>query len=163
MSALLLKNGDFIACVYRGLVDDYVQRAIRNIAQKVFKSGSKKFSQLIMRVGDREASAWDYYCYGLAKGSRTFQDKFISDYLKLAVIKRVEALSEAKLGLMEISACSLMEIDETTVLSSDPVMKLIEAELSDLVRAHGNTLLPEAQPHDLQSLRRSEVLITSEG
>jgi hypothetical protein len=162
LSGLLLKNGDFVACVYRGLVDDYARQAIVNLAQKIFRSGSKKFSKLIIKVGDRETSAWDYYCYGHFKGSSAFQDKFVSDYLKLALVKRIEALSEEKLRLMEISACSLMEIDENTILRSEPLLKLIQAELQALLLAHGRLLQSEAHGEALRVLPGAERLDITE-
>lgn len=140
MSALLLRNGDFIACVYRGLVEDYSKRAVRNLALKVFKAARKKFSGLIINVYEREVSAWDYYCYGLHKGNSAFRDKFISDFIRVALIKRIEALAEEKLRLIEISACSFQDIDENTVLDHGMVFAVVQAEILAMALDHGRTL-----------------------
>jgi hypothetical protein len=140
VSALPLRNGDFVACVYKGLVDDYARQAVRNIALKVVKSGRKKFSKLIINAYGREVSAWDYYCYGLFRGNSAFTDKFISDFLRLAQLKQVDLLSEEKRRLIEISACNFFDMDERTVLDRNAVGTLVDAEVQVLVIDHGRSL-----------------------
>jgi hypothetical protein len=140
LTTLLLRDGDFVACVYRGLVDDYVRQAVKTVALKVLKSARKKFSKLIIHVYEREISAWDYYCYGLAIGHSAFRDKFISDFIRLAIMKRIDDLSEEKRRLMEISACDFLDIDEKTVLRREAVSQLIDSEFRVLALEYGRSL-----------------------
>jgi hypothetical protein len=140
VSAVLLRNGDFIACVYRGLVEDYARRAVSNLAQKVFRSARKKFSRLIIKVYEREVSAWDYYCYGLYKGNSAFRDKFVSDFIRVGLMKRIDALPEEKCRLIEISACNLHDIDEHTVLDRETVFALVLAEVQVLALNYGRSM-----------------------
>jgi hypothetical protein len=140
VSALLLGKADFIACVYKGLVDDYARQAVKSIALKVFKAARKKFSKLIIKLQEREVSAWDYYCYGLYKGSSAFRDKFVSDFIRVTMMKRIDALSEEKRRLIEISACSFLDIDENTVLNRESVYALVQAEIQVLALDHGRSL-----------------------
>jgi hypothetical protein len=142
VSALLLRNGDFVACVYKGLVDDYARSAVRSMAAKVVKSGRKKFSKLIIDAFERKVSAWDYYCYGLVKGNAAFTDKFISDFLRMSLLKQVDALPEEKRRLIEISACNFFDIDEATVLDRDAVVALVHTEVEALTIDHGRSLTP---------------------
>jgi hypothetical protein len=122
------------------LVDDYARRAVRNIALKVVKAARKKFSRLIIKAFGREVSAWDYYCYDLYKGDSAFRDKFVSDFIRVALIERVDALPEEKRRLIEISACNLHEIDENTVLDREAVFALVQAEIQILALDHGRSL-----------------------
>jgi hypothetical protein len=140
VSALVLRNADFVACVYRGLVDDYARYAVKSLALKVFKGARKKFSKLIIKVQEREVSAWDYYCYGLYKGNPAFRDKFVSDFIRVSLIKRVESLPEENRRLIEISACRIEEIDERTVLDREAVLTLVQAEIKILALEHGRML-----------------------
>ncbi len=151
VSALLLRDSDFIACVYRGLVEDYARRAVSGLAQKVFRSARKKFSRLIIKVYEREVSAWDYYCYGLYKGSSAFRDKFVSDFIRAALMKRIDSIPDEKRRLIEISACNFHDIDESTVLDREMVFALALAEIQVLALEHGQTLqqiyIGAAAPH----------------
>ena len=140
VSALLLRNGDFIACVYRGLVEDYARRAVSDLAQKVFRSARKKFSRLIIKLYDREVSAWDYYCYGLYKGSSAFRDKFVSDFIRVTLMKRIDAIPEEECRLIEISACNFQDIDENTILSREMVFATVQTEIQVLALEHGRSL-----------------------
>jgi hypothetical protein len=140
MSAMVLRNAEFVACVYRGLVDDYARYTVKSLALKVFKGARKKFSKLIIKVQEREVSAWDYYCYGLYKGNTAFRDKFVSDFIRLSLMKRVESLPEENRRLIEISACSLDELDERTVLDREAVLTLVQAEIKLLALEHGRML-----------------------
>lgn len=140
VSALLLGNGDFVACVYKGLVEDYARRAVRNLALKVLKAARKKFSGLIINVYEREVSAWDYYCYGLYKGNSAFRDKFISDFIRVTLMKRIDTVPEEKSRLIEISACNFQEITEDTVLNRETVFALVQAEIRTLALEHGRAL-----------------------
>jgi hypothetical protein len=149
VSAVLLENGEFVACVYRGLVEDYARQSVRTMALKVFKSARKKFSKLIFNVCGRDVSAWDYFCYGIYKGNSVFGDKFVSDFLRLGVLRRIEALSEEKRRLIEISACDFRAIDEYTVLDGNRVFAMVHVELQSLLLAHGRSFseLSGATPH----------------
>ena len=69
VSELRLKDGDFVACVYRGLADEYAMARATVIAAKVVKAARKKFSKLTLNVFDREISAWDYFCYSQHAGA----------------------------------------------------------------------------------------------
>lgn len=140
VSALVLRNAEFVACVYRGLVEDYARNAVKSLALKVFKGARKKFSKLIIKVQEREVSAWDYYCYGLYKGNTAFRDKFVSDFIRVSLIKRVESLPEENRRLIEISACRMEEIDERTVLDREAVLTLVQAEIKLLALEHGRML-----------------------
>ncbi|MDB5526839.1 MAG: hypothetical protein JWM58_4602 [Rhizobium sp.] len=140
MSALLLRDGEFVACVYRGLVDDYAQRAVKIVAQKVFKSTRKKFSKLMFNVYERKISAWDYYCYGLYKGDSAFRDKFVYDFIRLATMRQIDAIPEEKRRLIEISACDFQDIDRNTVLNRETVFELVQSQIHTLVLAHGRSL-----------------------
>jgi hypothetical protein len=122
------------------LVEDYARRAVKTIALKVLKSARKKFSKMIINVYEREVSAWDYYCYGLYKGNSAFRDKFVSDFIRLTVMKRIDALSEEKRRLIEISACNLEDINENTVLSHETIYVLVQTEIQVLAIDHGRSL-----------------------
>lgn len=140
VSALVLRNAEFVACVHRGLVEDYARYAVKSLAVKVFKGARKKFSKLIIKVQEREVSAWDYYCYGLYRGNSAFRDKFISDFIRLSLMKRVDSLPEENRRLIEISACRLEDIDERTVLDREAVLTLVQAEIKLLALEQGRML-----------------------
>lgn len=140
VSAAVLRNADFVACVYRGLVDDYARMTVKTLALKVFKGARKKFSKLIIKLKEREVSAWDYYCYGLYRGNTALRDKFISDFIRLSLMRRVDALPEENRRLIEISACRLDAIDERTVLDREAVLTLVHAEIKLLALEHGRML-----------------------
>lgn len=147
LTALLLSNGDFIACVYKGLVDDFARQAICTLAQKVFKAARKKFSKLIIHVQERQISAWDYYCYGLSKGNSAYGDKFISDFVRLALMKKLDAIPVAEQRLIEISVFRLQDIDETTQLRSGAAIDVVHAELRRMMVEYGASVpvgLPQA-------------------
>jgi hypothetical protein len=133
------------------LVEDYARRAVSGLAQKVFKSAAKKFSRLMIKVNEREVSAWDYYCYGLYKGSSAFRDKFVSDFLRAALMKRIDSIPDEKRRLIEISACNFQDISEDTVLDREMVFALALAEIQVMALEHGRMLqqryLNAATPH----------------
>lgn len=157
MTIPLFKDAEFVACVYRGLVDDFAVQARSAIAEKVFKNARKKFAAMLLKVGTREISAWDYYCYGLHKGNSAFRDKFISDYIRLALMKKLDKLPEAERRLIEISVLRLPEIDEQAVLRREVVHDLILSEINTLAAAHGATI--ELQPVRRPVVELSEIAL----
>lgn len=140
VTGLLLKNGDFVACVYRGLADDFATARAAAIAAKVIKATRKKFSKLVMKVSDREISAWDYFCYSQHAGARANADKFISDYIRLALIKRIEDLPAAELHLLALADIPFDTIDEETRIEPEMVFRRVQIEVLRRASEHGSTL-----------------------
>jgi hypothetical protein len=85
-----MKDVEFAACVYKGLVDDFARQSVKAIAGKVIKMGRKRFSRMTIHAGERQISAWDYYCYGLLKGDTAYGDKFIHNFLRLALLEQFQ-------------------------------------------------------------------------
>lgn len=140
MSGLLLRNGDFVACVYRGLADEFAGKRAAGVAAKVVKSARKKFSRMTLKALDREISAWDYFCYAQFTGARSSADKFISDFLRLALVKRLEDMQDAEFHLLALADIPLEDIDESTTIAPDTVFRRIHAEVLRLVAAHGRVI-----------------------
>jgi hypothetical protein len=146
LSGLLLRDGDFVACVYRGLADEFASARSTTIAAKVIKSARKKFSKLTFKVLDREISAWDYFCYAQHTGAVSGADKFISDFIRLALTKRLEDMPAAELHLLALSDIPLDAIDPTTEVSPDTVFCRVRQEVLRLAGEHGSTLVIEGLP-----------------
>lgn len=146
VSGLLLRDGDFVACVYRGLADEFASARAVVIAAKVIKSTRKKFSKLTFRVLDREISAWDYFCYAQHAGAVSGADKFISDYIRLALIKRLEDLPPAEMHLLALSDIPFETIDESTEVSPETVFSRVRREVLRLAGEYGSTLVIEGLP-----------------
>lgn len=148
VSGLLLRDGDFVACVYRGLADEFTRARAIIIAAKVIKATRKKFSKLTFKVLDREISAWDYFCYAQYSGGASSADKFISDFIRLALIKRLEDLPQAELHLLALSDVPLDAIDESTEVGLETVFSRVRREVLRLAGEHGSTLVVDGLPAD---------------
>jgi hypothetical protein len=141
VSGMLLKNGDFVACVYRGLADDFAGARAHAIAAKVIKSARKKFSRFTLKIFDREISAWDYFCYSQHIGAQAGADKFISDFIRVSLIKRLEAVPPVELNLLAIATVRFEEIDETTELNMGKVFQHVHEEILRIAAEHGQTIV----------------------
>lgn len=166
VSGLLLKNGDFVACVYRGLVDDFAIVRANAIAGKVVKKARKKFAKLTFRAFDRDISAWDYFCVSQHAGAVSGADKFISDFIRLAIVKRLEDMSAAELHLLALSDIPFDAIDETTEVTPERVFRRVQREVLRLAGSHGGKIAVEgmrmAPPTALApASRRSSELDTT--
>lgn len=137
MSTFLMKDVEFAACVYKGLVEDFAQQSIKTVAGKVIKMGRKRFSRMTIHAGDRQVSAWDYYCYGLLKGDTAYGDKFIHDFLRLALLKRIERLSDEHLRLISVSQLGFEEMNDNAVITAEGAMRMIEQEIRVMLLDHG--------------------------
>ncbi|MDH6266869.1 hypothetical protein M2360_002265 [Rhizobium sp. SG_E_25_P2] len=137
LSTFLLKDVEFVACVYKGLVEDFAQQSVKAIAGKVVKIGRKRFSRMTIHAGGRQISAWDYYCYGLLKGDTAYGDKFIHDFLRLALLKRVERLPDEHLRLVSVSQLRFEDMNDNAVVSADAAIRMIEQEIRMILLAHG--------------------------
>ncbi|MFM2280231.1 MAG: hypothetical protein RLZZ444_2462 [Pseudomonadota bacterium] len=148
------ENG-FVACVYKGLIDDFAARAVRAMARKVIKAARKKFGRLMLRVRDREVSAWDYYCLGLLRGEGDLRDRFISDYIRLVLLRKIEKMHEEEARLVEIARLGLSDIRADVVLTGEMIFEQIHKEVMNLAMAHGRSLNEQAagcQPSLLDDL-----------
>jgi hypothetical protein len=132
-----MKDVEFAACVYKGLVEDFAQQSVKAIAGKVIKMGRKRFSRMTIHAGERQISAWDYYCYGLLKGDTAYGDKFIHDFLRLALLKRIERLPEEHLRLVSVSQLRFEDMNDNTVITADAAMRMIEQEIRVMLLDHG--------------------------
>lgn len=130
----------FVACVYKGLIDDFAARAVRAMARKVIKAARKKFGRLMLRVRDREVSAWDYYCLGLLRGEGDLRDRFISDYIRLVLLRKIEKMHEEEARLVEIARLGLSDIREDVVLTGEMIFEQIHKEVMNLAMAHGRAV-----------------------
>lgn len=137
MSTFLLKDVEFAACVYKGLVDDFAQHSVKTIAGKVIKMGRKRFSRMTIHAGERQISAWDYYCYGLLKGDTAYGDKFIHDFLRLALLKRIERLPDEHLRLVSVSQLRFEEMNDNAVIGPELAVRMIEREIRLMLLDHG--------------------------
>lgn len=137
MSTFLLKDLEFAACVYKGLVEDFAQQSVKAIAGKVVKMGRKRFSRMTIHAGERQISAWDYYCYGLLKGDTAYGDKFIHDFLRLALLKRIERLPDEHLRLVSVSQLRFEDMNDNVVISADAAIRLVEQEIRMMLIDHG--------------------------
>jgi hypothetical protein len=146
----LLRNGDFVACVYRGLADDFAGRRIEALAAKIIKSGRKKFSRMTLKALDREISAWDYFCYARFTGLQSSTDKFITDFLRLALVKRLEDMPDAELQLLALTDIPIDAIDETTTIAPEAVFQRIHAAVIRLACEHGRTVAETPPEVELQ-------------
>lgn len=140
MSGLLLENGDFVACVYRGLADDFADMRACAIATKVVKTARKKFSKMTLKVFDREISAWDYFCHSRHTGAVAGADKFISDFIRLALMKRLDEMPQAELHLLALADIPFHQIDEATRLTPDSVFQRVHREVLRLVGEYGRSV-----------------------
>jgi hypothetical protein len=160
VGTFLPKDVEFVAYVYKGLVDDFARQSVKTMAIKVFKTGRKKFSRLTMHVGNKQVSAWDYYCYGLLKGNSAYSDKFIYDFLRLALLKRIEGLPLEHLRLVSLAQFGLDEIDSHSVLNQDMAISMIEAEIRILLLDHGqivqHMLAAPVQADDAPALEQQD-------
>lgn len=146
MSELLLRNGDFVACVYRGLADEYATARARVVAAKVVKAARKKFSRLTLNAFDREITAWDYFCHSQYTGSVACADKFISDFIRLTLGSRLENMPIAEINLLALADVPFEAIGEETRLDIDGVFTRILAEILTLAREQGRTLVLAGLP-----------------
>jgi hypothetical protein len=138
---MLLQNGDFVACVYRGLADDFAGARALMIAAKVIKSARKKFSRLTLKIFDREISAWDYFCYSQHIGAKAGADKFISDFIRVSLIKRIEAMPPEELNLLAIATIRFEDIDEATELNMGNVFERVHEDILRIAAEHGQTVV----------------------
>jgi hypothetical protein len=99
--------------------------------------GRKRFSRMTIHAGERQISAWDYYCYGLLKGDTAYGDKFIHDFLRLALLKRVERLPEEHLRLVSVSQLRFEEMTDNAVITTDDAIRIIEREIRVMLLDHG--------------------------
>jgi hypothetical protein len=146
VSEMLLKNGDFVACVYRGLADEYAMARATVIAAKVIKAARKKFSKLTLKVFDREISAWDYFCYSRHTGAVAGSDKFISDFIRLTLMERLETMPRAEINLLALADVPIEAIDEDTRIEPQGVFHRVQGEVLRLAGEHGRTLVLEGLP-----------------
>jgi len=143
VTELLLRNGDFVACVYRGLADEYAMARATVVAAKVIKAARKKFSKLTLKVFDREISAWDYFCYSQHVGAVAGADKFISDFIRLDLIERLEGMPRAEINLLALADVPIEAIDEDTQIEPQGVFRRVQSEVLRLAGEHGRTLVLE--------------------
>lgn len=146
VTELLLRNGDFVACVYRGLADEYAMARATVIAAKVIKAARKKFSKLTLNVFDREISAWDYFCYSQHVGAVAGADKFISDFIRMTLIERLEVMPKAEINLLALADVPIEAIDEETQIEPQGVFRRVQGEVLRLAGEHGRTLVLEGLP-----------------
>lgn len=146
VTEMLLRNGDFVACVYRGLADEYAMARATVIAAKVIKAARKKFSRLNLKVFDREISAWDYFCYSQYTGSVAGADKFISDFIRLTLTTRLEGMPRAEINLLALCDVPFEAIGEETQLEVDGVFSRVLGEVLRLAGDHGRTMVLEGLP-----------------
>ena len=161
MSGLLSVNGEFVACVYRGLADEFAERRAARVAAKVVKSARKKFCRMTLKALDREISAWDYYCYAQHTGSMSGADKFISDFLRLALVRRLDEMQPAEFHLLALADIPFDEIDEATTIAPDSVFRRIHAEVQRLVHDHGRSIAePQPSPDEDSETAQLAVELT---
>lgn len=151
VTELLLTNGDFIACVYRGLADEYATARATVIAAKVIKAARKKFSKLTLNVFDREVSAWDYFCYSRHTGAVAGADKFISDFIRLTLVERLEGMPKAEINLLALADVPIEAIDEDTQIEPQGVFRRVLGEVLRLAEEHGRTLVLQGLPGGAKS------------
>lgn len=152
MTDLLLRNGDFVACVYRGLADEYAMARATVVAAKVIKAARKKFSKLTLNVFDREISAWDYFCYSQHTGAVAGADKFISDFIRLTLMARLEGMPRAEINLLALADVPIDAIDEETQIEPQGVFRRVQGEVLRLAGEHGRTLILEGLPACTKSI-----------
>ncbi|WP_137154050.1 hypothetical protein [Rhizobium sp. FKL33] len=140
MSTFLMKDVEFAACVYKGLVEDFAQQSVKAIACKVIKMGRKRFSRMTIHAGERQVSAWDYYCYGLLKGDTAYGDKFIHDFLRLALLKRVERLPVEHLRLVSVSQLAFEDMNDDVVIGPEAALRMIERHIHVMLIDHGRVV-----------------------
>lgn len=146
VTEMLLRNGDFVACVYRGLADEYAMARATVIAAKVIKAARKKFSKLTLKVFDREISAWDYFCYSQYTGAVAGADKFISDFIRLTLMERLEGMPKAEINLLALADVPVEAIDEDTQIEPQGVFRRVQGEVLRLAAEHGCTLVLNGLP-----------------
>ncbi|MGV3551699.1 hypothetical protein [Rhizobium sp.] len=111
------------------------------IAAKIIKAARKKFSRLTLHVLDREISAWDYFCYAQFNGSTAVADKFISDYIRMTLITRLEGMPRAEINLLALADVPFEAIGENTQLEVEGVFSRVLGEVLRLSGEHGRTLV----------------------
>jgi hypothetical protein len=146
VTELLLRNGEFVACVYRGLADEYAMARATVVAAKVIKAARKKFSKLTLKVFDREISAWDYFCYSQHVGGVAGADKFISDFIRIDLVERLEGMPKAEINLLALADVPIDAIDEDTRIEPQGVFRRVQGEVLRLAGEHGRTLVIEGLP-----------------
>lgn len=153
VTELLLRNGDFVACVYRGLADEYAMARATVVAAKVIKAACKKFSKLTLKVFDREISAWDYFCYSQHVGAVAGADKFISDFIRIDLVERLEGMPKAEINLLALADVPIDAIDEDTQIEPQGVFRRVQGEVLRLAGEHGRTLVLQGLPGCPKSAR----------
>lgn len=146
VTELLLKNGDFVACVYRGLADEYAMARATVIAAKIIKAARKKFAKLTLNVFDREVSAWDYFCYSQHTGAVAGADKFISDFIRLTLSERLDGMPRAEINLLALADVPFDTIGENTQIEPNTVFSRVHGEVLRLAGEHGRKLVLQGLP-----------------
>lgn len=140
MSGIFLKDGAKVVGNGGEAADDLARIAVRNAAEKVFRAAEKKFSQMTFLVLGREISAWDSFCHSTFRNGGPVRNRIISDFLRLAMIRRIDGMSDELRWVIELTACDGVDDDEDETLNRAIVLAIIQAELTIMMQDYGRTL-----------------------
>lgn len=156
MSGIFLKDGAKVGPASGEAADDLARIAVRNAAEKVFRSAEKKFSRMTFLVLGREISAWDSFCHSAFRNGGAVRNRIISDFLRQSVIRRINGMSDELRWVIELSACDGVDDDEDETLNRTIVLAVIQAELMTMIQDYGQTLqlLYQAEAQAVQPIRK---------
>jgi hypothetical protein len=88
-------------------------------------------------------------------------DKFISDFIRMTLIERLEGMPKAEINLLALADVPIEAIDEETQIEPQGVFRRVQGEVLRLAGEHGRTLVLQGLPGCAKSALAPVPLVTT--